>query len=101
VKRCNFSTNRNVNFIKVESEREIYIPIHTMIIPITVTNAMTLLKDTVVTNNTNYNAIVTLQSSLLLLKVYIEASSNHVRQVLIARLGSYPLIMEKTKLNIL
>ena len=119
IQHCNFSKNRNINFITVESEKEIYWQLTNRIFIrnteicsnthndssnnlISVTNTIIILLNgsIFIRNNTNYNSIFRLQLSLLLLNFYIEVSSNNARQVLVTKFGSYVLVAENTKLNI-
>ena len=116
--RCSFYKNKNIDFIKVESERKIYWQLTNRVIIqdteiysnthndnsnnlISVTNGMLLLKGRIfVRNNTNLNTIFRLQSSLLLLYSYIEVSSNNTRQVLMTKFESYVVVTEKTIFNV-
>ena len=114
---CNFLKNRNIDLIKVETEREIYWQLTNRVLIkkteiysntyndnsnnlISVTNGILLLKDIIVRNNTNLNTIFRLQSSLLRLYSYVEVSSNNARQVLITKFGSYVVVTEKTIFNV-
>ena len=119
IRKCEFSRNTNVNFLNVESEKEIVWQLTNVINMykvkiycnsheynesndlISVTNGMIVLQGPIsVKSNTNYNNILKLQFSILIFKSYIEVSSNRARQVLIAKFGSYLVVTDNTIVNI-
>ena len=117
IRHCKFCKNKNIDFIKVESEREVFWQLTNWIFIgytticsnthngssnnlITVTNSMISLRNITVRDNAKYNTIFRLQFSLLRLFSYIEVSRNNARQVLMTKFGSYVIIAGNSILNI-
>jgi len=117
IRRCKFCNNKNVNFVNVESEREIFWQLTVFVLfqatviesnvhnssnnLISITNGIVSLYGPILArNNINYYNILILQSSVMVFNNYVEISRNLVRQVLMEKYGSYLIVTEDTTVNI-
>ena len=106
IRKCNFTKNINVNFVKAEPHKVIlwqftnFINISEARIQsnkhdnfdnlISVANTMISFKGPIfITHNTNYNNILALHFSAIVFNSYNEFSNNFARQIIIAKFGSY------------
>ena len=117
VRNCNVSFNNKVQFINTDSDLKFLKGLsHTIILSATkilsntctfrervsfiaLTGGMIIIEDSVISNNTNFENIIQLHSSLLQYEGYIKFSNNYARYIVRGREGSYYIHTEFSKVH--